>query len=147
MNSEVNAEKEIELIKKDLASLRSLLVGLDGKNGLRRQMTSLNKEIENLKTSNKEVLELMTEIRIHQKNFPFVYSTKDENNQLKIEILERLDKMEQIRREELANHQKEEKIENRFLETIKHTRWSLYIALIGLAVSILFNVISTKGSL
>lgn len=147
MKGEVNVEREIELLKKDLTSLRSLLVGLDGKDGLKRQMSELDREIKNLKISNKEVLELMTEIRIHQKNFPYVYSTKDENNQLKMEILDRLDKMEQIRREELERHKKEDKSDNRFRETLKHTKWSLYIAFIGLAISIVFNILSTRGTI
>ena len=134
--------KEIESLKKDLASLRSCLVGFDGKNGLRGQIKALHQELEAMKISHKEIIELLTGIRIQQKSCPYVYSTKAENDILKEEILKKLDKMEQERKREKENFQNEEGKQERYIETIKYTRVSIYLAFAALIASIVFNVIS-----
>lgn len=133
---EKQTRKEIDSLKKSLSELKSFLIGIDGKDGLRNQINALHLELESVKNSYKEIMDFLTEFRIQQSNMPYMYATKTEVTRMKEEILEQLKAMEKERREE-------KKQERRDTTSVQYTRFSLYIASAALVVSIIFNIVST----
>ncbi len=142
-----NKEEEINSLREDINSLRVTLVGIDGKNGLRSQIHDIYKEIGKMKSSTKDILDLLTDLKIQQKQCPFIYSTKEENGILRKEVLKELKALSQRHENEEKEKEEKENRESHFMETMKYNRYSVLVAVLALIASSAINlfIIFYKG--
>ena len=141
MEQFIKIEDQISEIKTDIGNLKTTLIGLDGKNGMRSQIVSLKKDLEDLQSSLNELLSRLDSIRSEQEKTNLIYATKDRLKELENKICRKLENIEENREKEKKETESQKKIEKLNMDRLKNARYSLYVAIAGLVLKEVLTLI------
>lgn len=135
-------QKDIALIHTEVEALKVTLIGIDGNNGMRSQITNLTSEIGDIKRCFSDLIQKMSSIDSENSRNDLVYSTKKEQRDMEEKILAKIEEITKQYEEERKEREADKEERKRHLETLKTSRWLLGASIFGIFVSSIITIIS-----
>lgn len=133
--------KDIARLSQDILVLKTTMIGIDGKSGMRDQITSLSKDVSSLKDSIDGYLKTVYDLKTQEAKFELLFSTKEELRQLDSKISNQLFDMNSKLEEDFEKRDRHRESQEHYSEKISISKKGLYISLIGIIASIILGFI------
>jgi len=116
-------------VEKEINSLRVTIIGIDGQNGMRSQLTKIENKMESMDSTIRTIAETLQVIQDREQKCPLIYSTKEENRSMEDKLISKIEEIEEGR---LA----EKKGDTIRMQDIRYIKYGLLLTLAGLVFSI-----------
>ena len=127
-NEQVKFRDDLKALGKEVNSLRVTLIGIDGQNGMRSQISGITTNIKDLEATVRESLDLLRAVESTDRMIHFEFTTKEETRCLKESMAKKLDE-----------HEQKVKSESLRSEDVKYIKWGLALTVVALIASSLLQ--------
>jgi len=117
-------------VEKEINSLRVTIIGIDGQNGMRSQLTKIESKMESMDSSIRTIAETLQTIQDREQKCPLIYSTKEENRFMESKLIQMMEDMEKER----VQSAKSDTLRS---QDIRLFKYGLYLTGIGLLSNII----------
>ena len=128
-------QKDISSIHTEVESLKVTLIGIDGNNGMRSQISNLTLEITDLKKCFNKLIQGVFNINSDNSKNDLVFSTKKELRETEKRITGKIEDLQKNYKEERKEREDDKEERKKHLDNLKTSRWILLASILGILTS------------
>lgn len=134
-------DKTINALSKEIQALKITLIGIDGNDGMRSQISGLSADINEIKKSFERYFNDISEIRNNESKYDLIFATKIELRISEEKICQKIIELNESLSLDRKAREKQAEEQKKYNKSLTMTKNMFFLSIIGLISSIVFSLI------